>query len=84
LCVSAGNELSADDLANKVKEKLAVMLMMPADDIDSIQPMIHYGVDSLTSIDISAWMMKEFDVHVNQMDILEGLTTQQLIEMTLA
>ena len=62
LCVTAGADLSPDALAEKVKEKLAVMLMMPADDIDPAQPMINYGVDSLTSIDIAAWMMKEFQV----------------------
>ena len=62
LYVTAGADLSPDALAEKVKEKLAVMLMMPADDIDPAQPMINYGVDSLTSIDIAAWMMKEFQV----------------------
>ena len=60
--LTAGGDLTPDTLAEKVKEKLAVMLMMPADDIDPAQPMINYGVDSLTSIDIAAWMMKEFQV----------------------
>ena len=57
--------------------------MMPADEIDQSQPMIHYGVDSLISLDVTNWMRKEFNLQVNQMDILEGMTTESLIQQAL-
>ena len=79
-----GNDLSRDDLEKKVIEKLANLLMMSADDVDITQPMIHYGVDSLISLDITNWMRKEFNLQINQMDILEGMTTASLIEQAFA
>jgi acyl carrier protein len=79
-----GNDLSRDDLEKKVIEKLANLLMMAADDVDVAQPMIHYGVDSLISLDITNWMRKEFNLQINQMDILEGMTTASLIEQAFA
>ena len=75
--------ISRDDLERKVVEKLGSLLMMSADDIDVSQPMIHYGVDSLISLDIVNWMRKEFNLQINQMDILEGLTSESLIEQAL-
>ena len=80
---TGGSDLSKDDLERKVVEKLGGLLMMSADDIDVSQPMIHYGVDSLISLDITNWMRKEFNLQVNQMDILEGMTTIALIEQAL-
>jgi len=56
---------------------------MSPDDIDVAQPMIHYGVDSLISLDITNWVRKEFNIVVNQMDILEGLSTNALIAAVL-
>ena len=67
-------------MVKKITDKLAGLLMMPADDIDIDQPMVLYGVDSLISLDIINWMRKEFGLLVNQMDILEGLTTAALIQ----
>ena len=80
---TGGSDLSKDDLERKVVEKLGNLLMMSADDIDVSQPMIHYGVDSLISLDITNWMRKEFNLQINQMDILEGMTTNALIEQAL-
>ena len=75
--------LSLEDLENKITEKLANLLMMSAEDIDKSQPMVHYGVDSLISLDVTNWMRKEFNLQVNQMDILEGMTTESLIQQAL-
>ena len=71
-------------MEKKVIDKLANLLMMSADDVDTSQPMIHYGVDSLISLDITNWMRKEFNLQINQMDILEGMTTATLIEQAFA
>jgi len=78
-----GSDLSKDDLERKVVDKLGNLLMMSPDDIDVVQPMIHYGVDSLISLDITNWMRKEFNLNINQMDILEGMTTDSLIQQAL-
>ena len=81
--VLADCNLSREDLELKVMEKLGNLLMMPAEEIDQSQPMVHYGVDSLISLDVTNWMRKEFNLQVNQMDILEGMTTETLIEQAL-
>ena len=73
------SELSMDDLQKKIAEKLGNLLMMSPDDIDVDQPMVLYGVDSLISLDITNWLRKEFNVIINQMDILEGLSTATVI-----
>ena len=83
MCVSGGTDLSKDDLERKIVEKLGNLLMMSPDDIDVAQPMIHYGVDSLISLDITNWMRKEFNLLINQMDILEGMTTNSMIMQVL-
>ena len=76
--------MSSDDLQLKIVEKLGALLMMSPEDIDPGQPMVLYGVDSLISLDVTNWLRKEFNVIVNQMDILEGLTTAAVIEQILA
>ena len=68
-------------MVKEVTDKLAGLLMMLADDIDIDQPMVLYGVDSLISLDVTNWMRKKFGLVVNQMDILEGLSTAELIQM---
>ena len=68
-------------MVKEVTDKLAGLLMMLADDIDIDQPMVLYGVDSLISLEVTNWMRKKFGLVVNQMDILEGLSTAELIQM---
>ena len=79
----AGNTDSSFDDENieaSVKAKLADLLCMNADSIDVTQPMINYGVDSLVAIELVDWANSRLGVTLDQLDILEGLTTAALLE----
>ena len=55
---SGPSELDKGALENKVVEKLASVLTMPKEEIDTSQPMINYGVDSLMAVDMVNWLHK--------------------------
>ena len=72
--------LEVADLETSIKSKMAELLCMSEDAIDTSQPMVNYGVDSLVALEIANWATNQLGVEVSQLDILGGMTTVFLIE----
>ncbi|XP_071805669.1 uncharacterized protein [Asterias amurensis] len=72
--------LEIEDLETTIKSKMAELLCMSEDAIDTSQPMVNYGVDSLVALEIANWATNQLGVEISQLDILGGMTTVFLIE----
>jgi NAD(P)-dependent dehydrogenase (short-subunit alcohol dehydrogenase family)/acyl carrier protein len=56
----------------------AISQLLDVQSIDPKQPLVNYGADSLLSVDISVMLKQRFGIAVSQMEILGGLTIQQI------
>lgn len=76
LAQSPGEEVDivTDGLANK----LAAILMIPAEDLDPQIPITKYGLDSLNAIELRNWITKELGANLQ---VLELLTAGSLINL---
>lgn len=55
-------------------QRVAALLAIPEDRLDTLKPMHSYGIDSLTAVDVRNWVGKTFDVDIAVFDILGGAT----------
>lgn len=72
--VSAGADLVVGALA----QKLAKLMMVSADDIDTGKPISTYGVDSLTAVEIRTWCFKELHADISIFDIMSNVPIASL------
>lgn len=63
----------ADIVATALKEKLAKLMMVSADDIDGGKPISTYGVDSLTAVEMRAWSFRELHSDISIFDIMSNI-----------
>ena len=42
--------------------------------------MTHYGVDSMMSIELTAWASKELGLGITQLEVLNGMTAASLVK----
>ncbi|MEV6275155.1 acyl carrier protein [Nocardia sp. NPDC051832] len=61
-------------IAEKVRTVVAEVLWLSATDIDGAAPLIDYGLDSPTSIDLTVQLERVFDVSIPE-DVAIGLET---------
>ncbi|KAF5555326.1 polyketide synthase [Fusarium napiforme] len=59
-------------------QRLAKLMMMPEDDIDTGKPLSSYGVDSLVAVEVRNWIAKEAVVEVSVFDIMANIPICQL------
>ena len=71
---SAGADLVASVLA----AKLAKLMMVAAEDIDTGKPISTYGVDSLTAVEIRAWSFRELQSDISIFDIMSNIPISTL------
>ena len=71
---------TVEELQKRIKRKLGEMLQLSSEAIDLNQPMIHYGVDSMMSIELTAWASKELGLGITQLEVLNGMTAASLIK----
>jgi NADPH:quinone reductase-like Zn-dependent oxidoreductase/surfactin synthase thioesterase subunit/SAM-dependent methyltransferase/acyl carrier protein len=76
-----GTTLSREEMEQRMKKQLADILCIPIDQIQSDQPMVGYGVDSLMSVELVNWVRREFNIKTTQMDVLGGLSINDLLNM---
>jgi aryl carrier-like protein len=69
-----------EDKTNDIKSKMADLLGMQLDAIDTTQPMIDYGVDSLVALELVNWAITNLDVTISQLDILGGMSIADLLK----
>ncbi|PVH88801.1 hypothetical protein DL98DRAFT_477463 [Cadophora sp. DSE1049] len=72
LGVAEGHVLEA------LRVKLASLLMLSLDDVDSSKPMSHYGLDSLVAVEMRNWIASEIEATV---PVLELLGNQSISEL---
>ena len=53
-------------------QKLAKLMMVSSDDIDTNKPISTYGVDSLTAVEIRAWSFRELHSDISVFDIMSA------------
>lgn len=57
-----------------IKERLALLLSIDTEDIDSGKPMAQYGFDSLVAAELRNWLIKSFGVEVTLLQLLSKST----------
>jgi len=75
------SQIPRDEMEILLKKQLADILCIPAEEILPEQPMIVYGVDSLMSVELVNWVHREFNIKTTQMDILGGLSVNDLLDL---
>jgi hypothetical protein len=65
---------AAEVITWALAQRVAALLAIPEDRLDTLKPMHSYGIDSLTAVDMRNWVAKTFDVDIAVFDILGGAT----------
>ena len=66
------------------RELISSMTCAALDTIDPALPVQTFGVDSLMSQEIMTWAEKRFKVILEQSQVFDGLTINQLVDLALA
>ena len=72
--ISQGSEIVSIALSNK----LAKLMMVSPDDIDTGKPISTYGVDSLTAVEVRAWSFRELQSDISIFDIMSNVSIATL------
>lgn len=56
------------------------MFLLESDSMSDSIPLVDIGVDSLVSVELRAWFLKELGVDVPVMKILSGVTIAELVD----
>ncbi|KAF2973282.1 hypothetical protein GQX73_g405 [Xylaria multiplex] len=76
---NAGTEEEAGDLVEKaVVAKLAEMFVMPEQEIDAVQPLSQYGVDSLVAVELRNWLVPSTQCEMSIFDLLGAASLREL------
>ena len=70
---AASIQEATEHIAEALVRRVAKMLQMPVSEIDTGRALHAYGVDSLTSIEIVNWALKELKATVSVIDIMAGV-----------
>uniref|UniRef100_A0A4E9E756 Uncharacterized protein n=1 Tax=Gibberella zeae TaxID=5518 RepID=A0A4E9E756_GIBZA len=65
-------------ITSALAQRLAKLMMMPEDDIDTGKPLSSYGVDSLVAVEVRNWIAKEAVVEVSVFDIMANIPMHRL------
>jgi len=71
--------MSKEEMIEVAVKQLSEVLGLPASRIDITEPVVSYGVDSLMSVELVNWVKRQFNITVSQMDILSGMSIQDII-----
>ncbi|KAH7163711.1 KR domain-containing protein [Fusarium sp. MPI-SDFR-AT-0072] len=65
-------------IPSALAKRLAKLMMMPVDGIDTGKPLSSYGVDSLVAVEVRNWIAKEAVVEVSVFDVMANIPMHQL------
>lgn len=57
--------------------RTAEILQMPTTEVDPAQPLYHYGVDSLTAIEVRNWISRELKANVALLEIVSSVPIRE-------
>ena len=71
-------------VGNKIDESVMMYIknLLEIESIDMNTSMTRYGIDSLMSLQLSSWFMEEHNIHVTQLEILQGITISEILNKT--
>eukprot|EP01128_Nolandella_sp_AFSM9_P010365 TRINITY_DN7144_c0_g1_i1.p1 TRINITY_DN7144_c0_g1~~TRINITY_DN7144_c0_g1_i1.p1 ORF type:complete len:3457 (+),score=854.03 TRINITY_DN7144_c0_g1_i1:70-10371(+) len=72
--------VTSKEAESSVLEKIAFLLGCEPGDIDTSSPLSDLGIDSLAAVELSNWCATDCGVTIGQTDVLNGLTTANVIE----
>ncbi|EWY92128.1 hypothetical protein FOYG_09024 [Fusarium oxysporum NRRL 32931] len=76
-CGQMGDE-AVHLITSALAQRLAKLMMMPEDDIDTGKPLSSYGVDSLVAVEVTNWIAQEAVVEVSVFDVMANIPMRQL------
>ncbi|KAH7203417.1 beta-ketoacyl synthase [Fusarium oxysporum] len=65
-------------ITSALAQRLAKLMMIPEDDIDTGKPLSSYGVESLVAVEVRNWIAKEAVVEVSVFDVMSNIPMRQL------
>lgn len=82
LLIAAGTRTMGDSIVVEATvHKLAKALSMDVEEIDTLQPLHAYGVDSLVAIELRTWFLKEMGAEIAVFDIMGDKTILALASL---
>lgn len=70
-------EQAAQIVTEALVRRTAEILQMPTSEVDPAQPLYHYGVDSLTAIEVRNWISRELKANVALLEIVSAVPIRE-------
>ena len=81
----AQNVHEASEVASKsLVEKLATVLITPAEEISTNKPVVALGLDSLVAVEVRSWIAKELDTKISTMELMTSPSIKALADVVVA
>ena len=81
----AQNLHEASEIASKsLVEKLATVLITPAEEISINKPVVALGLDSLVAVEVRSWIAKELDTKISTMELMTSPSIKALADVVVA
>jgi acyl transferase domain-containing protein/NADP-dependent 3-hydroxy acid dehydrogenase YdfG/acyl carrier protein len=77
--LNASEKEKLNMLESKVREIIALILHMPPEQIDSEQPIIAYGVDSMLALELKNRLELALKIRFTPVEILKGITLKAIV-----
>ncbi|KAF0975503.1 hypothetical protein FDP41_005497 [Naegleria fowleri] len=75
------NNSTDDCIGNKLKEAIAKVFGISANDLLLDKPLVDFGLDSLMAVEIRNWLSREFNMNVTVSTLLSGVSTSTLMDI---
>ncbi|KAF2125236.1 polyketide synthase [Dothidotthia symphoricarpi CBS 119687] len=83
LRTAASKEDAKQALYVALAEKIAAILVLPADAIEPSQTLKNLGLDSLVAIELRNWITRETEINVQVLELLSSGSIMNLVELVL-
>ncbi|KAK1981254.1 polyketide synthase [Colletotrichum cereale] len=68
---------AAEIVTEALVKRTAEILQMPASEVDPMQPLYRYGVDSLTAIEVRNWIARELKANMALLEIVSAVPIRE-------
>lgn len=77
LAAVSSMEQAAQIVTEALVRRTAEILQMPTSEVDPAQPLYHYGIDSLTAIEVRNWISRELKANVALLEIVSAVPIRE-------